>query len=194
MREKLPLKTPPSTKQLQSRKKPFTPLPDIAEDDGDLVLVDSDEDEAARKATLFTEDQLQLFGADSQSQLVAPTAPVVCNPLPLSCLQTQSEDDANAYCQGICMTECFIQSGAKGSSTNESAVLVQVGQRPSGLSAKMPPRKGLLSFMKHGPMEDTQVHGTLEAHSRSAVQVAAVQCRTCTSANGYKMCCSSDHA
>lgn len=90
MREKLPLKTPSSTKQLQSRKKPFTPL-DIAEDDGDLVLVDSDEDEAARKANLFTEDQLQLFGADSQSQLVAPTAPVVCNPLPLSCLQTQSE-------------------------------------------------------------------------------------------------------
>lgn len=77
MREKAPLKTPPSSKQLQKRKKPITPMADLADDDGDLVLVDSDEEEAGQKRNLFTEDQSQLFGADSQSQLAAPPAHMV---------------------------------------------------------------------------------------------------------------------
>lgn len=64
-------KTPPAKKQLQARPQPAIPSHNLEEEDGDLVLVDSDDDtevaqKAAAKRALAQEDS-QLFGLESQS-------------------------------------------------------------------------------------------------------------------------------
>ncbi|CAL8462965.1 g2499 [Coccomyxa elongata] len=90
-------KTPPAKKQLQARPQPAIPSHNLEEDDGDLVLVDSDDDtevaqKAAAKRALAQEDS-QLFGLESQSlpdkpSLTTSTTPAQAKPKPLAGLMS----------------------------------------------------------------------------------------------------------
>jgi hypothetical protein len=141
--DKVATKDPPSAKQLQTGERVNITPPDL-EDDADLVLVNSDEEDAGRTLFVSTQDQSQLFGADSQSLPIAPSA---------SQVQFSFNSSNKSTCNGnflarVLQHACFVGS---------CALLPAQADPPRPPPSQSKHRMGLFSFMHQRPLEDPQV-------------------------------------